>query len=85
MKTIHAIFENGVFRPTQPVDLPEGGRRTGGGGELARHLLCLLRGAPVDFGGVNGSSRLPHGDLTRLAWGAEPVRERRSMNVPCVF
>jgi len=24
MKTIHAIFENGVFRPTQPVDLPEG-------------------------------------------------------------
>jgi predicted DNA-binding antitoxin AbrB/MazE fold protein len=22
-KTIHAIFENGVFRPTQPVDLPD--------------------------------------------------------------
>lgn len=22
-KTIHAIFENGVFRPTEPVDLPE--------------------------------------------------------------
>jgi predicted DNA-binding antitoxin AbrB/MazE fold protein len=21
--TIHAIYENGVFRPTQPVDLPE--------------------------------------------------------------
>lgn len=23
MKTIHAVFENGVFRPTDPVDLPE--------------------------------------------------------------
>ncbi|HXG11746.1 MAG TPA: antitoxin family protein [Gemmataceae bacterium] len=23
-QTIHAVFENGVFRPTQPVDLPEG-------------------------------------------------------------
>ena len=23
MKTIHAVFENGVFRPTQQVDLPE--------------------------------------------------------------
>ncbi len=24
MRTIHAIYENGVFRPTTPVDLPEG-------------------------------------------------------------
>jgi len=24
MKTITAIFENGVFRPTEKVDLPEG-------------------------------------------------------------
>jgi predicted DNA-binding antitoxin AbrB/MazE fold protein len=24
MKVIHAVFENGVFRPTEPVDLPEG-------------------------------------------------------------
>ena len=24
MSTIHAIYENGVFRPTTPVDLPEG-------------------------------------------------------------
>jgi predicted DNA-binding antitoxin AbrB/MazE fold protein len=23
MKTIHAIYENGVFRPVEPVDLPE--------------------------------------------------------------
>jgi predicted DNA-binding antitoxin AbrB/MazE fold protein len=23
MSTIHAIFENGVFRPLQPVELPE--------------------------------------------------------------
>lgn len=23
MSTIHAIYENGVFRPTEPVDLPE--------------------------------------------------------------
>ena len=23
MRTIHAIFENGVFRPTEPVELPE--------------------------------------------------------------
>lgn len=26
MKTIHAIYENGVFRPIEPVDLPEGAR-----------------------------------------------------------
>jgi predicted DNA-binding antitoxin AbrB/MazE fold protein len=24
MKTIHAVYENGIFRPTTPVDLPEG-------------------------------------------------------------
>lgn len=24
MKVIHAVFENGVFRPQEPVDLPEG-------------------------------------------------------------
>jgi predicted DNA-binding antitoxin AbrB/MazE fold protein len=24
MRVIHAVFENGVFRPTEPVDLPEG-------------------------------------------------------------
>jgi predicted DNA-binding antitoxin AbrB/MazE fold protein len=23
MKTVQAVFENGVFRPTMPVDLPE--------------------------------------------------------------
>ncbi len=24
MKSIHAVYENGVFRPTEPVELPEG-------------------------------------------------------------
>jgi predicted DNA-binding antitoxin AbrB/MazE fold protein len=24
MKTIHAVYENGVFRATEPVELPEG-------------------------------------------------------------
>ena len=24
MKTIHAVYENGVFRPVEPVELPEG-------------------------------------------------------------
>ena len=24
MSTIHAVYESGVFRPTTPVDLPEG-------------------------------------------------------------
>lgn len=24
MKAIHAVYENGVFRPTEPVDLPDG-------------------------------------------------------------
>jgi predicted DNA-binding antitoxin AbrB/MazE fold protein len=28
MKTIRAIFENGVFRPIGPVDLPEGSEVT---------------------------------------------------------
>ncbi|MEX0867345.1 MAG: antitoxin family protein [Pirellulales bacterium] len=23
MKTVYAVFENGVFRPTEPVELPE--------------------------------------------------------------
>jgi predicted DNA-binding antitoxin AbrB/MazE fold protein len=23
MKSVHAVYENGVFRPTEPVDLPE--------------------------------------------------------------
>ncbi len=23
MKTIHAVYENGVFRPTAPIELPE--------------------------------------------------------------
>ena len=24
MKTIHAVYEQGIFRPTEPVTLPEG-------------------------------------------------------------
>ena len=28
MKAIHAIFQDGVFRPTTPVDLPEGSEVT---------------------------------------------------------
>jgi predicted DNA-binding antitoxin AbrB/MazE fold protein len=24
MKAIHAVYEKGVFRPTEPVDLPDG-------------------------------------------------------------
>jgi predicted DNA-binding antitoxin AbrB/MazE fold protein len=34
MKVIHAIFENGVFRPTEPVDLPDGSEVT-----IAPHLV----------------------------------------------
>ena len=26
MKTVHAIYEHGIFRPTEPVDFPEGSR-----------------------------------------------------------
>jgi len=26
MKTIHAVYENGVFRPTEAVNLPEGSK-----------------------------------------------------------
>ena len=26
MGVIHAVYENGVFRPTEPVDLPESSR-----------------------------------------------------------
>ena len=26
MKTVRAIYEHGVFRPTEPVDFPEGSR-----------------------------------------------------------
>ena len=28
MKVIRAVFENGIFRPTEPVDLPEGSEVT---------------------------------------------------------
>jgi predicted DNA-binding antitoxin AbrB/MazE fold protein len=24
MKVVHAVFENGIFRPREPVELPEG-------------------------------------------------------------
>jgi predicted DNA-binding antitoxin AbrB/MazE fold protein len=58
MKTIHAIFENGVFRPTEPVDLPEGSEVTvepkslAGADELSprqKRIHELLR-QPVDTG-----------------------------------
>jgi predicted DNA-binding antitoxin AbrB/MazE fold protein len=26
MKPVHAIYERGIFRPTEPVDFPEGSR-----------------------------------------------------------
>ena len=26
MKPVHAIYEHGIFRPTEPVDFPEGSR-----------------------------------------------------------
>lgn len=56
MKTIHAIYENGVFRPTEPVDLPEGCKvqfepkpatEPGGLSPHQRRILELLR-QPVD-------------------------------------
>jgi hypothetical protein len=40
MKTIHAIFERGIFRPTEPVNLPEG----------TEAEVLLTRGAEI----VNG-------------------------------
>jgi hypothetical protein len=43
MKTIQAIYENGVFRPIGPVDLPEGSRVT-----LEPSRVEVLQPQPTD-------------------------------------
>jgi predicted DNA-binding antitoxin AbrB/MazE fold protein len=43
MSTIHAIYENGVFRPTTPVDLPEGYEVT-----IETHGTITVSGPPLE-------------------------------------
>lgn len=45
MKTIHAIYERGVFRPTEPVDLPEGTEV-----EIPPPASCAVAGAAPSNG-----------------------------------
>ena len=72
MNTIPAVYEHGVFRPTVPVNLPEGtkvnipapeGARTNG--EAARqHFLALI--GSVDLGHALGTDNADiDRDLTR--------------------
>lgn len=65
MKTIQAIYEDGVFRPTTPVDLPEGivvrvepepvDAATGPSPHLGR--IYELLGQPEDTGDPGFSGR----------------------------
>ena len=65
MRVIHAVFENGVFRPTEPVDLPEGSEVTvepksaGDAGPLSPHQKRIyeILSRPVDTGDSGLSSR----------------------------
>ena len=46
MKTVHAVYEQGVFRPTEPVELPEHCRvefvpRVVGSSDDPRHLARM--------------------------------------------
>ncbi|MFH1107855.1 MAG: antitoxin family protein [Planctomycetota bacterium] len=65
MGTVHAVFENGVFRPSDPVALPEGcevefdprivGRANGDGDSLP-NVYEILRGR-FDSGEPDVSAR----------------------------
>lgn len=53
MSTIHAVFEDGVFRPREPVQLPEGSevefeprivRADGENGEALSNVYAILAG-----------------------------------------
>ena len=43
-KVVHAIFENGVFRPTEPVDLPEHSQV-----EFEPRVLDVAKDWPTDY------------------------------------
>jgi predicted DNA-binding antitoxin AbrB/MazE fold protein len=54
MKTVHAVYENGIFRPVTPVELPESceveitiwGPGEGEGSRPLARLAAIARDAP---------------------------------------
>ncbi len=63
MNSIPAVYEHGVFRPTVPVNLPEGTRvsipapeGTRSNSEAARQRFLDLIGSAVDLGHALGTT-----------------------------
>ena len=55
-KTIHAVFENGIFRPVEPVDLPDKVEV-----EFEPRVVEKTGGWPDgDFAATSGRSRMKH-------------------------
>ena len=64
MPVIHAVYENGVFRPTEPVDLPEASevevelrRVTPASGEKRLDAIYALLEARFDSGESDVAAR----------------------------
>jgi predicted DNA-binding antitoxin AbrB/MazE fold protein len=48
MKTIHAVYHNGVFQPTEPVELPDGTPVVVAAGESEAGSVQAARGRVLD-------------------------------------
>jgi predicted DNA-binding antitoxin AbrB/MazE fold protein len=64
MPVIHAVYENGVFRPTEPVDLPESSAvevelriLTPASGEKQLDAIYKLLGARFESGDTDVAAR----------------------------
>jgi predicted DNA-binding antitoxin AbrB/MazE fold protein len=64
MRTIHAIYEHGVFRPTEPVELPEG-----------TPVLVDASDAPLDA--VQAARQRVYENLSRSYDGGDPDESER--------
>ncbi len=67
-KTIHAVFENGVFRPVESVDLPEKSVV-----EFEPRLVATSAGWPEGYFEKTAGS-LAEEDFERPAQGSLPIR-----------
>ncbi|HEV3417769.1 MAG TPA: antitoxin family protein [Pirellulales bacterium] len=64
MKTIHAIYQNGVFRPTEPVALPEG-------------TAVVVAASDLGATPVEAARQRVYENLSRSYFGGEPDESER--------
>lgn len=64
MKTIHAVYENGIFRPTEAVELPEG-----------TPVLVEASDAPTDA--INAARARVYEILDETYAGGDPTESQR--------